>query len=564
MPNKWLRIAGVALAAMGPVAVFDYAETQVVNPIFLYTVAGLIGSIGIALGVRINRSPQRVAWYSIALGNLSFVAGDLLFNYLDVRGELTYPGSPDILYLAGYLLIVFGLARLLGGGRRARANIIDASIIATSAALVGWVFLMEPYASDASLSLGAKLVSIAYPMADVLLLAAALGLFLSGSRRNPSLGWLGLSLISLLVSDILYGITSLQGTYDAGWVDAGYLIGYFTLASAGLDPSMRDLSPKQREGLPTLPRRRIALLAAAALLGPGMLAISAVAGVVVDPLVVSVGTLTLFLLALLRISGLMRAIEQDASLLASQGAQLKLTLDDLRVVEKERRRLLEAVMVTAEHERAAVAAYLHDGPIQQLTTLGYELELAIIELEGGDPQGCGRRLSEVRRDFSTQIYALRNLMTDLRPPVLDERGVVAALRDQAAAFASNNGITCEVDVDPIRLDRTLETILYRAAQECLANVAEHSQATRVDVQLRRTQDEIVLEISDDGIGVTAARRERAVKEGHLGLVSMKERVELAGGMWELDSSSDRGTLIRVRFPIGALSGGKVAAEADAR
>jgi two-component system, NarL family, sensor kinase len=149
----------------------------------------------------------------------------------------------------------------------------------------------------------------------------------------------------------------------------------------------------------------------------------------------------------------------------------------------------------------------------------------------------------------------------LRPPVLEERGLPAALEDQAAIFRERTGISCETDFTPLRLDHTIETVLYRVAQEALANVAKHSGGARAEVRLRREGDRAVLEISDDGIGFDIQRKSETLGLGHLGLVSMRERVELAGGVWSLVSSPGKGTRIKVDFDRNGGIDARVAASA---
>jgi signal transduction histidine kinase len=137
-------------------------------------------------------------------------------------------------------------------------------------------------------------------------------------------------------------------------------------------------------------------------------------------------------------------------------------------------------------------------------------------------------------------------MSRLRPPVLDERGLSLALSDFARSITESGGLRCSFlsNVED-RLEPTTETILYRVAQEALTNVLRHAKATRVDMALRRENGSVALEIRDNGTGFDVFRQDEFVHRGSFGLVGMRERVELAGGIWQVTSAPEEGTSVRV-------------------
>jgi two-component system sensor histidine kinase UhpB len=138
-------------------------------------------------------------------------------------------------------------------------------------------------------------------------------------------------------------------------------------------------------------------------------------------------------------------------------------------------------------------------------------------------------------------------MYDLRPPMLDEYGLVPPLRWYSQQFTERTGIHVEVrGVDDRPRDAEVETALFRIAQEALTNVARHSQAKNVDIEVLDTPGETVLTVVDDGIGFDAAR-DRAMKTGY-GLLTMRERAEAVGGTLEMKSEKGHGTCIAVRVP----------------
>jgi two-component system NarL family sensor kinase len=215
----------------------------------------------------------------------------------------------------------------------------------------------------------------------------------------------------------------------------------------------------------------------------------------------------------------------------------------------ERRRLLDTVLRTSEEERTLLAAELHDGPIQRLAGLGYRLERARNRLERGNAEGAAPLLTELQEGLSEETRRLREMMAELRPPVLDQRGLHSALRDHAAAFQRSWGVDCTVSSAlDTRLDPHVETVLYRVAQEALANVAKHAHAGRAWVSLGARNGSIVLEVGDDGIGFDPLYATSNGNRDHFGLTAMRERVEMAGGRWEVRSTPGAGTRVVAEFP----------------
>ncbi|HYI46610.1 MAG TPA: sensor histidine kinase, partial [Actinomycetota bacterium] len=502
---------------------------------------------GIGIGLFVHRPRRVLGWWLLAAGNLLFVVGDVIYARLATAGVATFPGPNDVVYLAAYPFLATGLVLLVGHSRRRSGSFIDACILATSAGLVAWIFLLEPYASDPSLTFAQRAVSLAYPIGDLLLLATVSWCLFTESRGNRCLRWLLLATGILLISDVVYMVRVLEGTYDGGWADGGYILCYLAFGAAGLEPSMKVLSRVADEDLSAVasPSRMI-LLAGAALLGPGLLGHTAYSGPGLDLWVMTFGNLILFLLIFLRMGGLMGALKRKAALLVVQGNELSATVKELEAVQDARRHLLDAVHGTAEKERSSLALNLHDGPIQNLTTLSFEVDLAGIAFEKRDEPGMTKALEALESGLSAEVGSLRRLMSDLRPPVLDERGLTQALEDHVEAFIARTGIPCRLDVDlDARLGRDLETMLYRVAQEALTNAARHSCANQVLVTCRSSLERVYLEIHDDGKGFDLLKTDMTGNDGHLGLASIKERIEFVGGTCAINSAVGRGTRLLV-------------------
>ena len=145
---------------------------------------------------------------------------------------------------------------------------------------------------------------------------------------------------------------------------------------------------------------------------------------------------------------------------------------------------------------------------------------------------------------------LRSLLSELRPPALDEHGLTGALKLYGDAFAKQAGINVSVDaqVDE-RPAPEVETIVYRITQEALTNVAKHAQARHVWIRLAAGEHAVDLTVRDDGVGFDPEQAARLLQDGHFGLVGMRERAEMGGGRLDLDSRPDHGTTIHLTLPL---------------
>jgi PAS domain S-box-containing protein len=225
---------------------------------------------------------------------------------------------------------------------------------------------------------------------------------------------------------------------------------------------------------------------------------------------------------------------------------------DLERVERDRRHLLGQLITAQEEERRRLAGDLHDDAIQSLTAARMHLSVLHHQLErvDGVPEGVATALAHARDNLEQGLAAARTFLFDLRPPLLDSAGLEPALRQQLARLAERTGCKTEVTwlLDE-RLDADLETVAFRVVQEALANVARHADATTVWVQAERDGSDVVLQVADDGVGFDPpAARERAAATGHLGLRSMAERIQTAGGSLEITSEPGGGTRVVLRLP----------------
>ena len=319
----WRAFLWVGAAAVAVYFVLPHGLVQ--NT--LYNALSLAAAVALFAGARLHRPSRRLPWYLLAVGQLLFTVGDQAWDFFEfVRHINPFPSMADVFFLAGYPFLGLGVLLVVRSRnpRRDRGGLIDAVIVATGVGLLSWIFLMLPYANDPSLSLLEKVVSIAYPLMDVLLLALVARLLVGQDDRAPAFRFLGLSLAAMLVADAAFAALALGNAYaDGNLIDAGWLLSFVFLGAAGLHPSMRELSTRVAETPKRLTRKRLALLAGASLMAPTALAIQAARGEHRGELVIAVGSAVLFLLVLVRMSGLVRDVESNRDELDEQGARLR-------------------------------------------------------------------------------------------------------------------------------------------------------------------------------------------------------------------------------------------------
>lgn len=228
--------------------------------------------------------------------------------------------------------------------------------------------------------------------------------------------------------------------------------------------------------------------------------------------------------------------------------------EELIAGERRYRSLAKAVWQVQEEERRRLARELHDGIGQVLTALKNRLQRmvgGVSSAEDADRElaaGLGEALSMA----SQALAETRELSRLLRPPVLDDLGLEAALHWLARTVAERDELEVEVRVVGLdgRLPRALETLVFRVTQEALTNAVKHSGAERASVELRRERSRLRLVVSDDGAGFDAEEILAESSTG-LGLRGIRDRVELFAGAFHLDSAADGGTRLEVELDVGA-------------
>lgn len=223
----------------------------------------------------------------------------------------------------------------------------------------------------------------------------------------------------------------------------------------------------------------------------------------------------------------------------------------LNTMDMQRKKAAASVIKAQEEERKRIARELHDETSQSLTGLviGIRMVQEIVPDYMPDVQ---ERLENINDLAHATLNEVHTMAVRLRPSVLDDLGLAAALRSYAKEYTENTGIPVEMQLLGMshRLTPELETVLYRVIQEALTNVARHSNATSCRVTLRRKEQVVQVVIEDNGQGFDSQTVMLSDEKGHgLGLHGMKERIELVGGSLEFDARPAKGTTIFIEVPL---------------
>jgi diguanylate cyclase (GGDEF)-like protein/PAS domain S-box-containing protein len=374
---------------------------------------GLSGVVAIVVGIRMHKPRARAAWWLFAAGQFLFFSGDLYtYSYPKLLGaDVGFPSIGDGLYLAVYPVLMAGLFVLVRrrNPRPDRSAVIDALILTIGVGLLSWVFLIAPNIHLSGLSWLAKSVSVAYPLGDVLLLAAAIRLAVDAGKRTPAFWLVVSSIVCLMVTDSAYNYALLKNTYNHQLIyDAGWILYYLLWGTAALHPSMRALEEPALDPRPRLTRLRLTLLAGACLIAPAIRFSQSVHNP--DVLVLIVASAVLFLLVVTRMAGLVRQEE--------------------RVVSRERalRGAGIDLVAAAGHEQVATAAIsaahrLLDAepPVRLvLVSEGAAVVAASSDGENGSPIGDATR-DWLLRECSESV---RIFHADLTPHVRRDLGLL--------------------------------------------------------------------------------------------------------------------------------------------
>ncbi len=224
--------------------------------------------------------------------------------------------------------------------------------------------------------------------------------------------------------------------------------------------------------------------------------------------------------------------------------------------DEDRTRLLQRSNAAIEAERNRIARDLHDGPIQGVSAASLSLEAVKLMMESGETARALDTLKHICEELGEEAFSLRRIMSDLRPPLLEQRGLIPAVRELCDKWQREMAIPVRVIADasgPIPSD--VETLAYRVVQESMSNVKKHAAAKEVTIRIEASAGSLRVEVRDNGRGFDPEAVREFLRAGKVGLASMRERAELAGGTLTVKSAPDTGTSVTATIPFEVLATG---------
>lgn len=551
-------VAGLAATALYFALPWDsFAQTLV------YDAIGASAAAACVAGARLFQPSLRLPWYLFGAGLLAFSVGDVLFNLYAFVWDTDppVPSIADVFYLAGYPFLTGGLVLLVRSLRahERRGGRIDAAMVISAFALCQWVFVMQDRAGAGSLA--ERLVALSYPAMDVVLLSALVFFALTPTWRAIAYRYLVTSVVLLIVADEIYGLA--PATYaQATWLDAAWLLSYVLWGTAALHPSMRDLSAPASSGRPRVTTVRVATLASALAAAPLILLLQAGSGSHIDAVPIALGAGVLCSLVLLRLTGVIHALDRlrvDERLARAEAETAQ------RLLTEQNERLREADRLKDEF----VALISHDLRTPLTSIIGY-VELAQEEELAADVRS---HLQVVSRNGERLLALVNDLLfvarlqageLSLDPDDVELDGVVRETVEAVEPRAAAKGIalTCALDLVPqAHADRRR---LLQLLDNLLSNAVKFTPAGgSVHVALGRENGAAVLEVTDTGIGIAPGDQrllferffraenavERQVPGTGLGLYISRVIAEAHDGSLTVHSELGHGSTFRLELPL---------------
>ena len=253
---------------------------------------------------------------------------------------------------------------------------------------------------------------------------------------------------------------------------------------------------------------------------------------------------------------IIRRQKVEESLKQSEQHQRRL-LEQSHLMQEQLRHLSRQVLRAQEEERKRISRELHDVIAQTLT--GINIRLATLKKEASvNTKGLARNIARTQRLVEKSVDLVHRFALELRPAVLDDLGLIPALHSFMKSFATRTGIHASLMASAAKidnLDASGRTVLFRVAQEALINVDRHAHASRVEVRVQKLPDGICMTINDDGKSFEVQRVLHAKGNKRLGLLGMRERLEMVGGHFDVESIPGKGTTVTAQIPNGNLRGG---------
>jgi signal transduction histidine kinase len=469
----------------------------------------------------------RIAFAFVGAGAFAWALGGVAWTISVFQGtSLPYPAPADIGYLAAMPLLVIGVVAWPRRRRKdwSASSRIDAVLAAGACAVVSYTFAFEPLLESGVSGLEAWL-GFFYPAVE-LGLAGLIGLGLLFDRwaDRGRIALIGIGLLALGAVDAVFVVDALDGSYTV-WVNGGWTFAFAAIGAAALLPQgwPARMTARVPEYVPAIIATALLGLAAGAyaLRELGQQGWHAADAVAVGVLLVLVATRVLLV----------------ARVQSRQNAELFETQEALHEAQRTRDHFLVELVNAQERGARDIADVLHDDVVQQLTALGFRLELEAQRTEAP-------KLRELTHDTGKITASIRGLLVELHPAILDGRGLAPAI-DVVAEGLRDHGIDVRVTPFPHRIQRETETLAYRLVQGALANVRSDPQARSAEVELNLNNGMLHGRISSAGSGLEPDDH----TSNGVSLLVAQKRAELAGGRFLLNATRGRGTDIVFELPI---------------
>ena len=457
----WLAYLLLGLLAVGFLPLLPYATRN-----GAYAALGGSAVVAILLGVRLHRPAHRRPWLLLALGDGLAVSGDVIRAYHEHAHGIANPPPPlaDALYLGGYGVFCLGVLLLIRShaGGYTSAALIDTAIIASGVGLVVGVFLIGPHLAAPDRPLLDQLIASAYPLIDLLILAAAVRLAFGFKRLTISLSLLILALAIGFGTDIAYTILAARGQHQTGHpIGAGWLLAFILHGVIALHPSMRR-APEPLDPGNDLPAGRLPLLATAAIVGPATVAIQTARGEPLNVMAVVAISAVLFLLALGRLRLLtneLRGHEARFRALVQHGAD-GVGIVDAAGITRYSSPATSTIIGIAPEEMIGTNAFAHIHPDDQATAHTIFAELLA---SPGATRMCTLRVQHADGAWRRLEVRGTNLLAE---PGVD--GIVINYRDITARARAEALLAGQADI----LERIAQDAPLAATLEALARQVE--------------------------------------------------------------------------------------------
>jgi signal transduction histidine kinase len=526
----------------------------------------LLAVVVLTIGIRRHGLGRSGPWLLVAAGQTLYLLADVVWFPLRValHQDLAFPSAADGLYMLSYATLLLGFGALIRvlTPKQDRQTVLDVLIVTLGIGTFFWLYLIHPALDSNEGSLLGRLVAVAYPLTDLLLIAILLRLSSAVLAPTPALGLLTLSILSQLGTDLAYAIAVLQGAFALGSpITLGWLLSWAFLGAAVLHPSVRELSRPMTVRGPLTQEWRLAALTVAALSPPAALVIQSLRGEHDDVAALAGIAGTLFALVLVRMHSLIVSVadyERTERALAARAEQLLQTNEQLLELD----RIKSDFVSTTSHELRT-----------PLTSIRGYIEL-LTDGEAGELNPTQRRMVEaIDRNAARLLTLIEDILTLAKiesgtfrltmAPVAVADIVSSALQAVAPSLGARqldlvvNGtddVGC-VQGDAAQLERVLLNLLTNA-------IKFSPDGGRVLLTASGGTDEVELMVTDYGVGIPAPEQDRlftrffrastaavlAIQGTGLGLAVVKSIVDGHKGSIRLDSAPGLGTTVAVTLP----------------